>query len=625
MVTSTPNDLIALLAEVRGVLAGTPDHERTLAAVARLALPHLGSWCAVDVCEADGTMRRLAVIHPDPTARALVQALEHGWPPDRDAPLGAPAVMRTRETVTIPDVDDALLTLVARSPEALDALRTLGIGSVITVPLVAHDAVLGAITFVSGVPGHRYGPADVTLAEHLAAVAALALDNARLHRAALGRAEADAASRAKSEFLATVSHEIRTPINAILGYAELLDLGLAGPVSAQQRDYLARVRLSGTHLAGLVTDVLDLAAVEAGRLTVAREPAMTGVAVGGALALTAPAAETRGVRLIDQPADGADGAAGVPYVGDEQRVRQVVVNLVANAVKFTPRGGTVTASCGRATDAPAGATLDGDGPWAFIRVADTGPGVPADQQAAVFEAFVQGEHGLRRTTGGTGLGLTISRRLARLMGGDLTLTSPPGAGATFTLWLPAVASAGDGAEGDVAETPDARIARALRARAGYRAYGLAEIGTHIRGRVEEVLAAVAARIRADPAVPEAAGLRRSELEDHQLAFLTDIVQSLVIIDETGGVDSPLYRSGSEIQRVVSALHGRMRHRQGWSEAHLERETAIMAAEIEALVRRHVPDGVGDVTAALGVLRHLIDQGRVVATQAYRHAAQGTSA
>jgi signal transduction histidine kinase len=624
-VTSTSNGLVAVLAGVRAVLAGTPDHERTLTAVARLALPYLGSWCVVDVCEADGTMRRLAVIHPDPAAQRRARALEHGWPPQRDDPVGAPAVMRTRDTVVIPEVDDALLTRVAHSPENLDALRALGIGSVITVPLVARDAVLGAITFVSAASGHQYDAADVTLAEHLAALAALALDNGRLHRAALGRAEAEAANRAKSLFLATMSHEIRTPINAILGYAELLELGLAGPVSAQQRDFLTRVRLSGTHLAGLVTDVLDLATVEAGRLTVAREPAMTGVAVVGALALTAPSAETRGVRLVDQPADGADGVAGVPYVGDEQRVRQVVVNLVANAVKFTPRGGTVTVSCGRAAEAPAGAALDGDGPWAFIRVADTGPGVPADRQAAVFEAFVQGDGGLTRATGGTGLGLTISRQLARLMGGDLTLASPPGAGATFTLWLPAVADVGNGAERGVAETPDARIARALRARAGYRVYGLAEIGTHIRGRLEEVLAAVAARLRADPSVPEAAGLRRSELEDHQLAFLTDIVQSLVIIDETGGVDSPLYRSGSEIQRVVSALHGRMRHRQGWSEAHLEREAAIMAEEIVALVRRHVPEGVGDVTVALEVLGHLIDQARVVAAQAYRHAAQGGAA
>lgn len=127
---------------------------------------------------------------------------------------------------------------------------------------------------------------------------------------------------------------------------------------------------------------------------------------------------------------------GEPYVGDEKRVRQIVINMLANAVKFTPPGGTVTLSCGTVEDSPTGTSLLGSGPWAFIRVVDTGPGVPVDRQISIFEPFVQAESGLRRTKGGTGLGLTISRRLARLMGGDLTLdTNTPGvkAGATFTL------------------------------------------------------------------------------------------------------------------------------------------------------------------------------------------------
>lgn len=155
-------------------------------------------------------------------------------------------------------------------------------------------------------------------------------------------------------------------------------------------------------------------------------------------------------------------------------------------------------------------------------------------------------------------------------------------------------------------------------------YGLAEIGTHVRRRVEDVLESVAARLRSDPAFPQATRLRRSELEDHQLAFLTDVVHSLVIIDETGGVESALYRDGSEIQRVVSGLHGRMRYRQGWTAAQLEHESAIMAEEVESLIRRHVPEGMGDVTTALEVIRHLVEQAQVTSAQAYRQVAQASA-
>jgi signal transduction histidine kinase len=424
--------------------------------------------------------------------------------------------------------------------------------------------------------------------------------------------EMEAASRAKSELLATMSHELRTPINAIVGYTQLLDMGLAGPVTDAQREYLDRLGASSEHLLALVNDVLDLARVEAGRMPVARERGTVARVVEAALALTLPDAEAKGVRLVGESPD----LAPVAYVGDDNRVRQIVVNLLSNAIKFTPPGGTVTVTSGGVAETPPDVRVGGGGPWALIRVADTGIGIAPEHQSGIFEPFMQvegGEHGpYRRTQGGTGLGLAVSRRLARLMGGDLTVASSVGRGATFTLWLPAT----DGGEG-VAE----RGARALRESGEYRVHGLGEVGEDLRERVEEVLEAYAARLRSEPSLPGASELRRSDLEDHQLAFLADLAQSLVVIGETGGLASHLLRDGSTIQRVIAELHGSTRHRQGWTDEQLAREYAILAEELEALVRRRVPDGAGDVSTALDVLRRLVARATATGRRALRHARQ----
>jgi Signal transduction histidine kinase len=356
------NEFLTLLSGVRRVFAESQEYESTLAAIAHLVLPYMGSWCAVDVCEEDGTMRRVAVIHPDASKESLVRALERGWPPEVDDLVGVPAVMRTRRTVSIPDVTDELLRRMARTPDNLEALLALGIGSVVTVPLMAKESVLGAMTFVSDAKGHRYDAGDVSLAEDLAGIAALALDNARFYRGAIGRAKEDSANQVRSEVLTTMSHEIRTPLNAIVGYAELLELGLAGPLSKKQLEYVSRLRLSGAHLVGLVNDVLDLAKADFGKLVMAGERASATDAIATAIATTQQAAEAVNVRIVDSESSSSHDQAGVSYVGDERRVRQILINLIANAIKFTPPGGAVTVSCGAVVESPTGTHLVGSGP-----------------------------------------------------------------------------------------------------------------------------------------------------------------------------------------------------------------------------------------------------------------------
>ena len=251
-----------------------------------------------------------------------------------------------------------------------------------------------------------------------------------LEGAESARADAERASNVKSEFLANMSHELRTPLNALLGYVDLLSLGIAGPVTDQQHEYFGRLRASANHLLGLVNDVLDLGKLEAGQLKVSRERSFTAPIIEDALALIHPQAEARGVELRHE----RQGEHGEPFVGDDHRVRQVLVNLLGNAVKFTERGGAVTVHSERAVG---GRGAPGAGRWTRVRVTDTGIGIEADRLDDIFQPFVQGEIGRTRLQGGTGLGLTISRRLARLMGGDLTVESAPGRGSVFTLWLPA--------------------------------------------------------------------------------------------------------------------------------------------------------------------------------------------
>jgi signal transduction histidine kinase len=247
------------------------------------------------------------------------------------------------------------------------------------------------------------------------------------------RAFAEAANRSKSEFLATMSHEIRTPINAIIGYTQLLSMGIVGPITDEQSAQLDRIAASGRHLRELIDDILDLSRIEAGRLTVGSTVGIAGETVDAALALVRPQAQAKGIAVSEQ----CEGSPDAAYLGDAHRVEQVLVNLLSNATKFTPSGGRVTVHCGslrRPTVDIEAASTDGD--WVYFAVEDTGEGIAPEMLERIFQPFVQGEGGYTRSHPGTGLGLTISRRLARLMGGDLTVESVQGEGSRFTLWMP---------------------------------------------------------------------------------------------------------------------------------------------------------------------------------------------
>jgi PAS domain S-box-containing protein len=232
-------------------------------------------------------------------------------------------------------------------------------------------------------------------------------------------AAVEAASRTKSEFLATMSHELRTPLNAIGGYAELIDMGVAGPVTDEQRSYLARIRGSQQHLLAIINDLLNYSRTEAGQVTYNIERVALHDVVESAIPMMVPQAATKSIALAHGPCD--DEACAW---GDGQKIEQIVLNLLSNAVKFTPNGGRVTISCEQKQME------------SRIIVSDTGSGVPPDKYEDIFEPFVQLGRSLTSRQEGTGLGLAISRDLARAMRGDLSVRNAESGGAVFTLALP---------------------------------------------------------------------------------------------------------------------------------------------------------------------------------------------
>jgi signal transduction histidine kinase len=247
------------------------------------------------------------------------------------------------------------------------------------------------------------------------------------------RGTAESANVAKIHFLASMSHELRTPLNAIQGHVQLIELGVHGPVTEAQREALMRIDRAQRHLLGLVNDVLNYARLGSGRVEYDLRRVRVRQVVDDVLPMLEPQLTARGLRLEvklpDGEAEDSDGNDAVEVWADREKLGQILLNLLSNAIKFTPAGGRVCVEIASREDG------SGGGDVAYLRVSDTGIGIPIDRLDAVFEPFVQVRAGLTRTHEGTGLGLAISRDLARGMGGDLRARSVEGAGSTFTITL----------------------------------------------------------------------------------------------------------------------------------------------------------------------------------------------
>ncbi|HEY8852862.1 MAG TPA: GAF domain-containing sensor histidine kinase [Gemmatimonadaceae bacterium] len=410
----------AFLAEAGRLLAESVDQSSTLIALTRLSLPLLGAWCIVDILEEGDSIHRLGIYHPDPAKRALARQLQAGWGPEPDDQFGGPAMVRDPRTILIIDDIEATLAAAAHSPENLRILSQLGIGSLLTVPLVARKKLLGAITFVGAQRAAPYSEDDIHLAEDVATRGALALDSAQVYDLALvHQRSAETANKAKTAFLGAMSHELRTPLNAIGGYIDLLDMGLRGPVTERQRADFARVKTNQQHLALLITEILNFVQVGSGRVTYSVTDVPACEAMKYAIELIEPLFGQKSITF-----DGVSGDTTIIARADSARVTQILVNLLSNAIKFTRPGGHIGASCAANDDT------------VTLEISDTGIGIAVEKQEAIFEPFIQLKETFVGRDAGVGLGLAISRDLARAMHGDLIVESAEGKGSRFTLSLP---------------------------------------------------------------------------------------------------------------------------------------------------------------------------------------------
>jgi PAS domain S-box-containing protein len=406
------------LAQASTILADSLDYEFTIATVARLAIPHLADWCVIHLIGEDGTLRRPGVAHIRPELEALIHDLQRRYALDLSADGPIPRTLRTGATQLVAEVDEQDLRAVSQDEYHYQSLRELGFRAYLIVPISAHGRTLGAATFVSA--RRSYAVDDLELAQELMRRCGLAVDNARLYR------DAQEALQTRDQLMLTVSHDLKNPLSAIKGYANFLRRRVKRmdvPETEWLEDGLSKIDATTAKMSALINEILDFARLQAGQILELNLRSTDLVAlVDQLVAEYRQAAEQHTIRVVV-------GLSSLLGYYDTARLERVLANLLSNAIKYSPEGGEIVIEIEQADEARER--------WAVIRVRDSGLGIPAEDLPHIFDPFRRAGNVVGRVRG-TGIGLTIARKIVEQHAGTLTVRSVLHAGSTFTIRLPVI-------------------------------------------------------------------------------------------------------------------------------------------------------------------------------------------
>ncbi len=409
-------DTSRFLSEASALLASSLDYETILERLARLSVSTLADYCLIDVVGDDGHAQRIATAHRDESKEETTRALRR-YPPDMNRTEGVAKVLRTGEPEIVPVVDEKLLRTLTRDDAHISLLVQLDLKSFMTVPLLARERTIGALTLASTAEQRHYSLADLSFAEELARRAALAIENARLYK------RAQEANKAKDEFLATLSHELRTPLTPIIGWVHMMRTGrLREPDIAQGLNVIEK---NSQSLTRLINDLLDMSSIMSGKMRIERAPVKLEEVIREAIETIRPQAAQRAISI---EALYEEGSEHLSVSGDRTRLVQVLWNLLNNAVKFSSDGGRVRVEC-----------MERGNGEVRVDVTDEGEGIPTEFQPYVFERFRQADGSTTRVHGGLGIGLALVKSFVQAHGGTVRVTSAGlGYGTRFSLTLPAL-------------------------------------------------------------------------------------------------------------------------------------------------------------------------------------------